>query len=1044
MAQTPTTPTVKPVVLKTPTEYYIQNASPNGKWACGVFLDFGNSTFAFRWNLESNEIELLDPANQSYAYDVSDDGIVVGTYTDTEYYSNGAPVTLAGYWQNGKWNRLEMPEGTLTAGASSISADGHYICGNVQLGELLYDGYVWKDGKIDRQLRGTTINMPYDISPDGQMVTGWFQRDNRTAALWLPNDEVKVLSNLESPFSHGSKFSPDGKKLLFWGGWANFGTDEKPQWGLPSIYDIATGDMSPTLAADSLSNFDVCDISNDGTVVGQNGLAYVWQDGKAWDANDYLTAKGVDLDDENVFWYPETEKYQVYYGLSVSADANVMGFRYYDDATSEGDTTVLSKSMVVKFNQPTTGLIPTSVKAQQVAGLTSVLVQWKPNVSAQGIKGYNVYRDGNKLNSELLTEEGYVDAAATLGNHTYTVTAMYGDKESEKSLAANVTVAAGEVSAPLSLYAQQHGYNAAYLGWDSPESNFGKLSYFDKTTDKVDGFGVNEDALTYENAIRFNGYNTAAYKGKQISAVSFYPMSEQKSWAINVYTLDDKNELKKLYSQPITQQLVYGEKNTVKLTTPVAMPEGELIVAIQVEVTTPSMNITGMCYGKSTEEYSDLLREVGEDDMFYSIGAATKAQGYIYPVSWAMDAVITDANADLNADDVDFYEVYVDGKNVGWTSDKEYTANGLANGAHTVGVKAVYANGVKSALKEASVNIAADNSRLVGVSNVGIEHKSDTQVKAYWSAPKDADKTILQYCGNTASNGAVQNPESSVMVSSLYPSSMFKGRSNYNITSARFYPIGDATYTVLVYEDDQVISETEVENVALNKWNEVQLSEPVAVKEGCTYRLAIDCFDIPCPDGTHFYCPIATDTQPGVSGYSNLYSLTGGESWNPLSSSALNTSWMLGIGIEASNPLPLPVAGYDISIDGKKQNTEMLTANTYDYTFAAEDANRHTVQVDVYYTVEPTKSVKGDVNTFYIGTAGIADNTIASISLRKGDNEITVEGNNVTSVSLVAANGATVAEAAGNTVSLSGVAAGVYVVKAVVDGETVVRKVQVK
>ena len=1042
MAQTPV---VKPVVLKTPTEYYIQNASPNGKWACGVFLDFGNSTYAFRWNLESGEIELLDAANESYAYDVSDDGIVVGRYTDYTYNANGAPKEMAGYWKDGKWNRLEMPadESVVKAGASSISADGHYITGNVNIGELLYNGYVWKDGKIEKPLRGTEIVMPYDISDDGQYVTGWFQRDNRTAGLWYPDNTVKVLSNLESPFSHGAKFSPNNKSLLFWGGWAQVGgTAEKPIWGLPCIYDIAKGEISGQIECiDSLANFDVCDISDKGTIVGQNNLAYIWQDGKAWDAPTYLTAKGVDMAEEHVFLYPETNQYQIYYGLSVSADDNVMGFRYYKDQEDE-DTTILIKSMVVKFNQPTTGLCPASVKAEQISGLSSVMLQWKPNVAAQDIKGYNVYRNDKKVNAELITDEYYIDNVAN-GNYAYTVTAVYGDKESDKSDVANVKVSTGNISKPLNVVAQQQGYNSAYIGWDAPESNFGTLTYFDRTTDKCQGFGVQEPGITYENAIRFNGATTKAYAGKQISAVSFYPMTEQKNWKVNIYTFDDKDNLKLLYSQPVTQQLLYGEKNTVKLDKPVTVSEGEIFVAIQVEVATESVNITGMTYGKCTTEYSDLLRDVNEDDMFYSINAATKEQGYMYPVSWAIEAVVTDANADLKADDIDFYEVYVDGKQVKSTSDKNYVVNNLAAGNHTVGVKAVYGNGVKSAVEETNVNIATDNSRLVGVDKVGVDHKSDTQVTAFWSAPKDNDLTTIKYCdentlGSQQATGS-QSEEYQLMVSALYPAAMFKGRSGYNITSARFYPLSDATYTVYVYENDEPISETEVESVNIGKWNEVKLAEPVAVKANATYRLVIDCFGVapatPC---------IAVDKTTAVSGYSNLYSNTGGTSWNPLSTTAIESSWMIALNIENPNPLPLPVAGYDVTIDGKKQNSEMLTKNTYDYTFAAEDAKQHTVQVDVYYTVDPQKSVKGSVNTFYIGTAGIEDNTIGVISLVQGDNQITVQGNNVSSVALVAANGATVAEAAGNTVSINGVAAGVYMVKAVVDGETVVKKVQIK
>ena len=65
------------------------------------------------------------------------------------------------------------------------------------------------------------------------------------------------------------------------------------------------------------------------------------------------------------------------------------------------------------------------------------------------------------------------------------------------------------------------------------------------------------------------------------------------------------------------------------------------------------------------------------------------------------------------------------------------------------------------------------------------------------------------------------------------------------------------------------------------------------------------------------------------------------------------------------------------------------------------------------------------------------------LEVRQGDNEVTVAGDNVTSVDIVAANGATVASATGNTVAINGLSAGIYVVKAVVDGKTVAHKIQI-
>lgn len=1032
---------VKPIVMKTPNEFYILAASPNGKWACGAYVDDSNSTYAFRWNLESGEVEMLDAANESTAYSVSNDGLVVGTFTDYTYHTNGAATTLAGYWKDNKWNRLEMPDdGVSSSGAAAVTPDGHYMAGNVYENGV-YSGYIWKDGKIYKELVGTRVAMPYGISPDGQGAVGWVMRDNRTACWWHDDDITLLSPDYQTPSCAALKFTPDATRILFWGGWNNFGTDEKPDYALSAIYDIATGGVSPLYPINENANLELVDISNKGTVVGANDIGYVYQDGKAYYADDYLTERGVDLAAEHVVMMPETDYYLVSRAVTVSADDNVMGFQYYNDDKDEtGEYSVSAQSMVVKFNQPTTGLCPVSVKARQLSGIGSVLVSWKPNVSAQGISGYNVYRDGQKLNSALISGNSFVDANVGIGNHKYVATAVYGSDESARSEEASIDVADRTVAQPIKLLAQQRGYNSAYMEWDKPQTNFSSLTYYDRANANLESFGVSEDNAKYEIAIRIDSTQASAYRGQQVQKVSFYPMSEQNSWTVKLYTHDANGKLQLLYSQPVSQQLNYGKQNTIELTEPVDVPSGDLLVAIAVEAPEASDAINGMGTNTATKGYSDLVKMADEDD-FYSIGELMQENGYMYPATWAVEAVVMPKNSDANADMVDAYEVYVDGKQVGNTKSTDYEAHNLAAGNHTMAVKAVYANGVKSETSDATLTIATDDSHLKGVDNVGIDHTSNSTIKAFWNTPKDYDKVTLQYCGNEPSTNSIVGPQDNnyaIQAGSIYTKNMLRGRTGYNITSARFYPLNDATFTIYIYENDNLVSETEVDNYTTGKWNEVKLSEPVTIKDNSKYMLVVDCYDV-LPQAA----PLAVDNNAPVSGYSDIYSLDG-DSWNPLSTAAVYANWMIGLNIENPNPLPLPVAGYDITIDGKKQNTDMLTQSYFDYDFTAEDAKQHTVQVDVYYTIQPQKSVKGNVNTFYIGTAGIEDNTIGVISLVQGDNQITVQGNNVSSVALVAANGATVAQVAGNTVSLNGVSAGVYMVKAVVDGEMVVRKVQVK
>ena len=53
------------VILKSPYEYKVLSISPNGKWACGTYTDYNSAQYGFRWNLESGEIDLLNPSSPS-------------------------------------------------------------------------------------------------------------------------------------------------------------------------------------------------------------------------------------------------------------------------------------------------------------------------------------------------------------------------------------------------------------------------------------------------------------------------------------------------------------------------------------------------------------------------------------------------------------------------------------------------------------------------------------------------------------------------------------------------------------------------------------------------------------------------------------------------------------------------------------------------------------------------------------------------------------------------------------------------------------------
>ena len=347
-------------------------------------------------------------------------------------------------------------------------------------------------------------------------------------------------------------------------------------------------------------------------------------------------------------------------------------------------------------------------------------------------------------------------------------------------------------------------------------------------------------------------------------------------------------------------------------------------MSVEVKVTEASQRITALDFGRAVNGSSDLLRLTTEPD-FYSMGNLMEESNYLYAASWAIDDIVAPEGADLAKDNVTGYNIYVDGKKVGSSATKNFTVPSLDKGDHSLGVSAVYANGSESEPAVAQLAVVPDDSQLQAVKGVAVAPVSASAVKADWAAPVDRDVVQVQYCTGSASTQGVTAPADNnynIMVGALYPSKTFRGRIGYAIKKARFYPLTDATYTVDVYKNDELISETEVDDYTVGKWNEVELTMPIIIENGSTYRLAIDCYDVTPKEPA-----IAVDSSDPLEGYSDIYSLDG-ESWSSISSTGV---------MENPKPGTLPIEGYDVFIDNAKKNAAKLTERTYTHDFSTDD-----------------------------------------------------------------------------------------------------------
>lgn len=1022
----------KNIVLKTQEEYYLASISPNGEWACGMYIDYSDNTFGFRWNLITDKVELLSTIDHSEAWGISNEGVVAGNATMS--IGDRAPQTVPAYYKDGKWHMLEMPEGNISEGiAYAITPDGKYICGSVVVSGQ-YNGYVWNDGKLERTIDGSKgYVMPYCISANGQLVGGWQMTDNRQACYWKANGETVFVTEHTSPWSALRRFSPDGKKAILFGGW-------EEDNGLYCTLNLETNEkgwIKPTVEDGSLELFG---LSGNNILVGEhNGSGFLNVDGKNYFVDEYLAEKGVDVSKLDLFQMDGVKP--IFHCSDISADGSVLAIRYYANAGTDSDGNPLAavRSAIIKFDVDETSYTPV-VTASAIEGMNTAKIEWTTPVGTEGITGFNVYRDGEKIASVGADVSMYLDKSLEKKAYTYGVTMVRAEGESKMSETTSVIIEERKSESPQSVFVRQKGFNNAYISWKEQKSNLLTRGYTDINTANVQGFGVNADNLSFETAIRFSKNDVAALEGCKLTKVNFFPASTQKNWTLNIYTYDETGTtLKSLYSKPISQELKFGELNTIVLDTPLELPAGELIVGIGVTVEKASQNVFGMDYGKAELRFSDLIRLADEKD-FYSISEISSSQGYLYHTSWLMNVIFAPEGAAADIDDLKEYAVTADGEVVLTTNDFEAIVTSIPEGEHEIGVKAIYKNGTESDIAAVTQNIAVNDSYLPAVENLAVRFSDTKDMTVSWLQPQEKEQKYVSYAGETQSLGSIIVPSgySNIQIAAEYSPSMFKSYKGYKVKSFRFYPIADGLFTAWIYKDNKLVAEQPVENYNLGEWNSVDLAEPITIEEGSTYRLVIDCFDV--EGGKEV---IAADTKPVYAGKGDLYSFDAETYSSASADSGIKHNFMIGMTLEDTNSLPVPVSGYDVKIDGVKANGETLTTTQFAHSFTEADTKEHTVSVVTFYELT-SKSVEGAATVFIIGQdTGISENTVADITLSEQNNELRVMGEGVKKVAIIAADGTQVAEAAGNTVSLDTIPAGIYVVKVSTEGEPFVRKIRI-
>lgn len=1015
---------VMPLLPQTVLEYQVLHVSPNGEWACGVI---NNGTFSgWVWNLKTGQLTELTPVGvSSTAWQVSDDGTVAGTFLDTQATGNGAAVEAAGYWKDGKWHHLEMAGETITSydeasTAYAISGNGKIIGGQAVINGT-YTPVLWENGTLkilnnhDNGEKQGKAGAVLTVSDNGT-ATGWTYYPNKTGtsvnracAMWTP--DLKILSpDNTGPFCE-ARISPDGKYVA----------------AFNSVYDTET-DKYTEIDFSGIYSYQFTAITNSGTLFGfyspTQGMTRgcVVKDGKFIEINQYLQDQGVNLGE-----------YTVAQVLGVSADGKTLGTVAFDAESNP-------RTVIIKLDEDLTTREPAGIDAMTLEGSHAVELKWrKPLAGAEGVKGYEILRDGTLLKSFNADVFTYIDTNVPVGQHSYTAKAVYADAVSKETYAANIMVENLSMSAPRNAMAVQARVNDVRLLWDAPESTLPALQYY---SDNDDISGIGWSKYSIECGSRFTAGMFATYGNDvKIAGITFYPMSKQEAWTVNIYSADDTK--KPLYTENIdADKLVYGTKNTIKLSVPFAVPaDKDIVIGVAAVVPSASVNVFGRTTGKKRIGESDLFRRTGIDEDFFSMyNYSMSAEGNAAEenTTWALGVLIQSENFTENT--VSEYKISENGTQLKTSATGEATLKDIADGEHVYGIAAVYADGKVSENENVSINVIKDMSPY-NISNLNVRING-LKATATWNAPKNDDsKNVSWATGNESSPGLVGAEEynGTYTAAAKYSGSILRPYKGYQIKAFRFMPLAKAYFSFTLTKNGEEVIYRDVmdDEYKLGSWNTIFLDSPVELDANAEYILAIECFEP--EDGR---APLGIDKYMSHASNGDLFKQGADEDFKSLSSNEdynYTGNWMIGMVVATAEGDDLGVKGYNIRSGNKMTGEKLLnespvTDTSFEYTF--DKTGNYNLRVSPVFG-EPVGELMGETVTFTISSTGISENKVDIVRVypNPATTYIKADGN-VKSIAVYGTSGSCMAKADGGIVDVSGLGEGLYIVSVeLTDGE---------
>lgn len=488
------------------------------------------------------------------------------------------------------------------------------------------------------------------------------------------------------------------------------------------------------------------------------------------------------------------------------------------------------------------------------------------------VEGYNVYRNGQKLNAEPVTRRYYSETIDQEGEYQYTVETVYidGSTSAKSSVATATIVASGEAKVPTHVKAVQSSYGYdVLLSFADPDmyQDAAHVDDFETSLNGAEVYGI--DGATYQSKwyassdFAFNGVKSIKASKKDVT-FGVIPTDGMTYLRMSVRNADDHDgngTLGVYYSQGGTSR-----DNFIFLTS-----------------------------YTTTEAWQDIVCQLPEGTEYVALSKAAAAPTtYVDGVAFYREAPQSKVYG---------FDIFRNGEQINTEPVQtiSYTDHNLLPGHYDYQVRLTTNTAAVSELSEkVGLDLNYDNGSLAPT-NLTASMQTSGDVHLHWQMPALGEPVWLRWHDGNSYDAAGLPNGGAFYAGVQWFASDLKGYGHLALSDVEVYinQIPEALF-LLVYENNTLVRQQYVPSLKQYSFNTIHLNEPLKIDTEKNLRVAV------YVEHNEISVPLGYDKGPARSGRGDLYS-TDGTTWTTINDSGtdIDANWNISIGLSPySDNLP--------------------------------------------------------------------------------------------------------------------------------------------